>query len=237
MKRIYLNNEESKYFITEKGKVISTAYKGAKGYHRVLKDSPDNDKYRIITLNHKGKKYTRKIHRLVAEAFIPNPDNLPQVNHIDGDKCNNCVENLEWVDCASNIHHAIDHKLRYSISNSNKILAVCDMLESTDKTFKSIAEECGVSKGVVTRVKEKKAWKNIVSDRDFSNREKKVYHGRGEKNPSSVITDKQAHEVCKLMVAGKSPTAVADILNIPRSIVYSIHSGKAWQCVSQYYIF
>lgn len=235
MKRIYLNNEESKYFITEKGKVISTAYKGKKGRYRELKDSPDHDGYRIITLNHKGRKYTRKIHRLVAEAFIPNPNDLPQVNHLDGDKSNNSVENLEWTDCVSNIHHAMNHKLRYSISNLDKISAVCDMLENSDKSFKYIADECGVSQGVVAKVKEKRIWKNAVLDRDFSNRKKKVYCG--EKNPSSVITDKQAHEVCKLMVAGKSPTAIADILNIPKSIVYSIHSGKAWQCVSQYYIF
>lgn len=235
MKRIYLNNEKSKYLITNEGKVISTAYKGKKGRYCELKDNPDHDGYRIITLNHKGRKYTRKIHRLVAEAFIPNPNDLPQVNHLDGDKSNNSVENLEWADCVSNIHHAMNHKLRYSISNLDKISAVCDMLENSDKSFKDIADECGVSKGVVAKVKEKRIWKNAVLDRDFANRKKKIYCG--EKNPSSVITSKQAHEVCKLMVAGKSPTAIADILNISRSIVYSIHSGKTWQCVSQYYIF
>lgn len=235
MKRIYLNSEESKYLITERGKVISTAYKGAVGCHRELKDSPDNDGYRIITLNHKGKKYTRKIHRLVAEAFIPNPDDLPQVNHIDGNKCNNSVENLEWVDCVSNIHHAMDHNLRYAISDSDKISAVCSMLENSDKSFKDIAKACGVSTAVVTKVKEKKIWKNAISDKDFSNHKKKVY--RGEKNPASVITTKQAHEVCELIMTGNSPTVIADILNIPRSIVYRIRDRKTWQCVSQYYLF
>ena len=82
---------------------------------------------------------------------------------------------------------------------------------------------------------QKKKWKNAISDKDFSNHKKKVY--RREKNPASVITTKQAHEVCELIMTGNSPTVIADILNIPRSIVYRIRDRKTWQCVSQYYLF
>jgi len=71
----------------------------------VLKQSYTSKKYKCCCLRNSGKQTVKVTHRLVAEVFIPNPDRLPQVNHIDEDKCNNNVENLEWCTNDYNAHY------------------------------------------------------------------------------------------------------------------------------------
>ena len=71
---------------------------------RILKPINDKDGYQLVQLYKDGKGKTFKIHRLVANAFIDNPNNLPQVNHIDEVKTNNHISNLEWCDCKYNVN-------------------------------------------------------------------------------------------------------------------------------------
>lgn len=68
--------------------------------------------YKNVMLYNHQKRKVYYVHRLVANAFIPNPDNLPQVNHIDGNKSNNCVANLEWVTISENMIHASKNGLK-----------------------------------------------------------------------------------------------------------------------------
>ena len=69
---------------------------------KVLSPEKNKDGYLLVSLCCNGKRYLRTVHRLIAQAFIPNPDNLPEVNHLDEDKTNNRVDNLEWCDRSYN---------------------------------------------------------------------------------------------------------------------------------------
>lgn len=85
------------------------------GKPRVLKAQADKKGYQRVKVTVERQNRTFKVHREVAKAFIPNPDNLPQVNHKDGIKSNNAADNLEWITNRDNAHHAIKNGLWDSV--------------------------------------------------------------------------------------------------------------------------
>lgn len=92
------------YEISDKGRVRSLNYHGT-GRLELLKPGKDKDSYLVVCLSRNGKTKQFKIHRLVATMFIPNPDNLPQVNHRNEIKHDNRVENLEWCTSKYNTNY------------------------------------------------------------------------------------------------------------------------------------
>ena len=104
---------EGLYQVSETGIVISlereiTSKKGIKRQikRKEITARKNNRGYLYVRLNKNGLTKAYLVHRLVAAGFIPNPEALPQVNHLDGDRLNNQAENLEWAMASSNMKHA-----------------------------------------------------------------------------------------------------------------------------------
>ncbi len=110
MEEIWENIEdyEGLYQVSNLGRIKRISKATCTFAGRILKNSRHNRGYQTVDLSKNGvwKKYT--VHRLVAKAFIPNPDNKPEVNHKDSNRSNNVASNLEWATSSENSIHAIN---------------------------------------------------------------------------------------------------------------------------------
>lgn len=112
---------------------------------RILKTCPNSVGYPQVDITYSGNRKTRAVHRIVAEAFLgPCPVGM-QVNHIDGDKTNNNVSNLEYVTGIENAHHAMRTGLRPKVIPQAAVDRV-RFLRSKGMMYRDIAKETGVSK-------------------------------------------------------------------------------------------
>jgi hypothetical protein len=159
------------YQISNLGRVQSFERKEEfRGSHRNRKggvfNSCKKNGYRIALLRKNHQPKTFKISRLVALHFIPNPENKPFVNHIDGDKGNDFCTNLEWVTPSENSCHARDNGLRNPPNGSNhknsklnegKVIEIRELL-SSNISIPTIAKIFAVSKGTISDIKYKNTW-------------------------------------------------------------------------------
>lgn len=116
---------EGLYLISKEGKLYSLRRR------KFLKPFRNEKGYLVVELWKNQTRKSRKLHKLVAETFVANPKNLTEVNHKDGNKSNNCAENLEWCTRSENVQHAYDLGLRkrvYATGNKLKLLDLIDTL-------------------------------------------------------------------------------------------------------------
>lgn len=113
--------------------------------------------YASCKLSLKGKSRRIKIHRLVAIAFIPNTYNKPQVNHINGIKTDNRVENLEWVTNSENQLHALKNGLKSKLLKKEDVLKI----RSDNRKLLQIAKDYNCSFQTISEIKLRKTWNHI----------------------------------------------------------------------------
>lgn len=168
-------NEYPNYSVTADGRVISTgriAGRSGKGFSSIQQELTimhNKSGYCMVNLFKDRKSKTRYVHRLVAEAYLENPDNLPQVNHIDGNKDNNKVSNLEWCTSSHNNKHALDTGLREGQKGETNSQAkitereVYDIIDMMMQGFSNveIASRFSIHDRYVSLIRGKKRWNHV----------------------------------------------------------------------------
>ena len=158
---------EGYYEVDQFGRVfgldrVVTVVDGNRTYKKPLsgkqmKQSMHDKGYKTVSLTKDGKTKMMFVHRIVAEAFLPNPDNLPMVNHKDEDKTNNFLENLEWCTAAYNntYGNAIERrakKLRGRESEKRVAVVGCTLDGKYEEWFSSIAEAAKIVNGSTSAI-------------------------------------------------------------------------------------
>jgi len=191
----------------------------ARGYYRVK--VWDGEKLRGLS-----------VHRAVAKAFIPNPMNLPQVNHINCNKIDNSIQNLEWCTALENTRHAIDNGLtgfrgdkspasRYS---EELIHSICRDLEIGLRDT-AISDKHSVCISLMQDIKSKSCWVEVSNQYSI-------------KSPKKNMSKGVVENICRLMVEGMSNTVIASKLKsdgVTRGIVRHIRMRKTFKHISKNY--
>lgn len=152
------------YYVSNYGRFYNDKFK------RFIKGRKNSDGYLNVSFCIDGVQTYHKAHRLVAEAFIPNPNNYPVINHLDGDKTNNNVSNLEWCTSSANRIHAVNVlgcKTGIGVKNVNAKLnddAVREIRKELSKGVSGVelAMKYNVDPKQISRIKQNKTWRHVT---------------------------------------------------------------------------
>ena len=227
------------YLVSTTGKVVNSKT------GKELKHQITNEGYHQVCIFVDGKPFNTFAHRLVALAFIPNPENKPEVNHIDGNKDNNHLSNLEWVTSKENTAHAIAMGLKWyfgqkgeqnpcSVYTDEQVKEACKLMENPMNRPIMISRVTGIDRSDLYKIRTGKSWEHIsrnyvFPDTDF------IY---GENNCNNKYNEDQIHDVCKLLESPKNnPKYISEITGVSTDTIQNIKSGKVWRHISSMYEF
>jgi hypothetical protein len=152
------------YAVDEQGNVFSLPKKTRKGT-RILKYNISNNGYAMLDLCKDGKIKRFLVHRLIAETLLPNPDNKPQVNHKNGNKLDNRIENLEWNTRSENQKHSIQIGLRTTNGekNSQSKLTEQDVLyiRNSKENGSILDKKFNISRSTICDIRKNRSWTHV----------------------------------------------------------------------------
>jgi DNA-binding CsgD family transcriptional regulator len=151
----------------------------------------------------------RRVHRLVAETYLPNPENLREVDHIDCNKLNNHVSNLEWVSSKENKRRAWENGLYTmrgedhcgAILTEEIVRSICQLLQDGMRN-KEVAEQFSLHKDAIGHIKRGTIWQHISKDYNLT-------VARKERKPKELVI-----RVCELISEGHSDADIIKTFNI-----------------------
>ena len=238
-RKIYwINDELTKYSISNSGKVRND--KNGK----ILKTN-FYEGYERVDLTHDDVQKQFFIHRLVAMAFIPNPENKPEVNHKDGDKSNNYDWNLEWSTRSENMIHAYDTGLMDKMNKTyvrltkQQIIEICKLLEENQLSLVQIAEKVGTNRTAVADILNGKRHTDISFKFNLDKYEIKTDFSQfGLDNGKTKFTDEEVENICKMIDSGKySLPEISKNTGITYQTVRNIYYGTCRRNISSKYNF
>lgn len=160
---------EGVYAVTEGGEIWSYPRNGTGGHNGIfMKQNLHTHGYLQVCLKTKGTASTRYAHRLVAETYLPNPYKKSEVNHKNGIKTDNRVENLEWSSSGENKQHAYDTGLRFGGEGHNlsklkaeEVIEIRNLYSNGQTDRGVLAKTFNVSPTLIWQIVRRKIWKQL----------------------------------------------------------------------------
>jgi len=153
------------YAVDDQGNIFSLPKKTRKGI-RILKSSVGKNGYPMLDLCKDGKIKRFLVHRLIAQTLLPNPNNKEQVNHINGNKLDNRLENLEWNTRSENQKHAIKIGLRSAKGEKNSQSKITEQdvlyIRKSEEKGSILAKKFNISHSSICDIRKGRSWSYLL---------------------------------------------------------------------------